>query len=181
MLRQLSGFTFQRMDISEIEQVNNLAKAIGPVEAVINLAARAGVRSSVENPWIYYSTNVTGTLNLLEQLTGNQTLHKTYCSSQSPIAASLASNLFTSAGLVTSNVITTRWSSTSPAVAIPVGDNPGPVAECSRKRAKVSPRAAWAGTANWMVFVPATTACDAMRSPTSFQSPSWLKSSHASK
>jgi UDP-glucuronate 4-epimerase len=36
------------------------------VSAVINLAARAGVRYSVENPWVYYETNVTGTLNLLE-------------------------------------------------------------------------------------------------------------------
>ena len=34
--------------------------------AVLNLAARAGVRQSLENPWIYYETNVTGTLNLLE-------------------------------------------------------------------------------------------------------------------
>jgi nucleoside-diphosphate-sugar epimerase len=33
---------------------------------VINLAARAGVRQSVENPWVYVDTNVTGTLNLLE-------------------------------------------------------------------------------------------------------------------
>jgi len=37
-----------------------------PFAAVINLAARAGVRQSVENPWVYYETNVTGTLNLLE-------------------------------------------------------------------------------------------------------------------
>jgi nucleoside-diphosphate-sugar epimerase len=35
-------------------------------DAVINLAARAGVRQSVENPWVYLQTNVTGTLNLLE-------------------------------------------------------------------------------------------------------------------
>jgi len=34
--------------------------------AVLHLAARAGVRQSLENPWIYYETNVTGTLNLLE-------------------------------------------------------------------------------------------------------------------
>lgn len=33
---------------------------------MINLAARAGVRQSVENPWVYFETNVTGTLNLLE-------------------------------------------------------------------------------------------------------------------
>jgi len=35
-------------------------------EAVINLAARAGVRYSLENPFIYLSTNAGGTLNLLE-------------------------------------------------------------------------------------------------------------------
>jgi nucleoside-diphosphate-sugar epimerase len=33
---------------------------------VLNLAARAGVRQSLENPWIYIDTNTTGTLNLLE-------------------------------------------------------------------------------------------------------------------
>ncbi len=37
-----------------------------PYSAVINLAARAGVRQSLDNPWIYYKTNCTGTLNLLE-------------------------------------------------------------------------------------------------------------------
>lgn len=62
----LPGFTFQRLDISERGQMNALAGEIGYVDAVINLAARAGVRSSVENPWVYYSTNVTGTLNLLD-------------------------------------------------------------------------------------------------------------------
>lgn len=35
-------------------------------DAVINLAARAGVRPSVENPWIYLETNATGCLNLLD-------------------------------------------------------------------------------------------------------------------
>jgi nucleoside-diphosphate-sugar epimerase len=38
----------------------------GPYEAVINLAARAGVRTSVLDPWVYLETNTTGTLNLLE-------------------------------------------------------------------------------------------------------------------
>jgi len=62
----LPGFTFQRMDISDRQQVNALANDMGYVDAVINLAARAGVRSSVENPWVYYSTNLNGTLNLLD-------------------------------------------------------------------------------------------------------------------
>ncbi len=37
-----------------------------PFLAIINLAARAGVRYSLENPFVYYATNVIGTLNLLE-------------------------------------------------------------------------------------------------------------------
>lgn len=37
-----------------------------PYAAVVNLAARAGVRPSVENPWVYYEANCQGTLNLLE-------------------------------------------------------------------------------------------------------------------
>jgi nucleoside-diphosphate-sugar epimerase len=36
------------------------------LDGVINLAARAGVRQSVENPWVYVDTNMTGTLNMLE-------------------------------------------------------------------------------------------------------------------
>jgi nucleoside-diphosphate-sugar epimerase len=63
-LQAMSGFTFYKLDISEkpaIEQFKN-----DRFEAVINLAARAGVRSSVENPWVYLESNVTGTLNMLE-------------------------------------------------------------------------------------------------------------------
>jgi nucleoside-diphosphate-sugar epimerase len=63
------GFTFHQMDISNREDVRELweSNEKEPFEAVINLAARAGVRQSVSNPWIYFETNVTGTLNLLEQ------------------------------------------------------------------------------------------------------------------
>jgi nucleoside-diphosphate-sugar epimerase len=63
-------FTFYRLDISDRQAMENapFASAGSPVQfdAVINLAARAGVRQSVENPWVYIDTNVTGTLNLLE-------------------------------------------------------------------------------------------------------------------
>lgn len=37
-----------------------------PIRAVVHLAAMAGVRASVEDPWRYYDVNVTGTLNLLD-------------------------------------------------------------------------------------------------------------------
>lgn len=59
------GFTFRKDDVSKKEMIPSLAEA-GPFEAVFNLAARAGVRQAVENPWVYVETNMTGTLNLLE-------------------------------------------------------------------------------------------------------------------
>jgi len=66
-LEKKAGFQFTRLDISDREAVfqdqllNNAS-----FEAVINLAARAGVRASLLNPWIFFETNLTGTLNLLE-------------------------------------------------------------------------------------------------------------------
>ncbi len=64
-LRQQAGFSFLQLDIAEKECIPALAEH-GPYDAVINLAARAGVRASLEDPWEYLNTNTTGTLNLLE-------------------------------------------------------------------------------------------------------------------
>ena len=63
-LQTLSGFTFHKLDISKKSIIEQFKK--DKFDAVINLAARAGVRSSVENPWVYLESNVTGTLNMLE-------------------------------------------------------------------------------------------------------------------
>jgi nucleoside-diphosphate-sugar epimerase len=60
-------FTFYMDDISEREIIDRLSRSDQfPFDAVINLAARAGVRKSLEDPWVYVDTNTTGTLNLLE-------------------------------------------------------------------------------------------------------------------
>jgi nucleoside-diphosphate-sugar epimerase len=64
-LRRLPGFTFRRLDVTDRETLGELFRE-QQIHAVINLAARAGVRQSLRNPWVYYDTNVTGTLNLLE-------------------------------------------------------------------------------------------------------------------
>ena len=64
-LQQHTNFTFHKVDILDREGLQRLFRG-RPIEAVVNLAARAGVRQSVSNPWAYYETNVTGTLNLLE-------------------------------------------------------------------------------------------------------------------
>ena len=64
-------FRFFHADISQRATLDILSRACtehphGQVEAVFNLAARAGVRTSVENPWVYVDANVNGTLNMLE-------------------------------------------------------------------------------------------------------------------
>jgi nucleoside-diphosphate-sugar epimerase len=59
-----AGFSFARADIADRAALAATLPA-GAFDACINLAARAGVRTSVENPWVYVDTNVTGTLNLL--------------------------------------------------------------------------------------------------------------------
>ena len=63
-LQALSGFEFIRADISQRPVLAQLANY--KFDAVINLAARAGVRFSVENPWAFLESNVMGTLNMLE-------------------------------------------------------------------------------------------------------------------
>jgi UDP-glucuronate 4-epimerase len=57
-------FTFHQLDISDKSMIDRFKNQT--FEGVINLAARAGVRASVENPWVFVESNVTGTLNLLE-------------------------------------------------------------------------------------------------------------------
>lgn len=60
------GLDFLRADVADPEAMEGVFRSRGPFDAVLNLAARAGVRASIEDPWIYYRTNLTGTLNLLE-------------------------------------------------------------------------------------------------------------------
>ena len=67
-LEQLSkykNFLFKKLDITDLNQIEPVFQKCR-FDAIINLAARAGVRYSVENPWVYMDTNIIGTLNLLE-------------------------------------------------------------------------------------------------------------------
>ena len=65
-LRSQPGFTYYQADISDRDFLTLPALRDANFAGVINLAARAGVRQSLEDPWVYVDTNVTGTLNLLE-------------------------------------------------------------------------------------------------------------------
>jgi nucleoside-diphosphate-sugar epimerase len=67
-LKGRPDFTFERMDIVDRHSLEAVFERAGrpSFDGIINLAARAGVRQSVENPWVYLETNATGTLNLLD-------------------------------------------------------------------------------------------------------------------
>ena len=64
-LKKYNNFEFYKIDIENYKSLKSLFQKYH-INAVINLAARAGVRYSLKNPFIYLSTNTGGALNLLE-------------------------------------------------------------------------------------------------------------------
>lgn len=60
-----SNFKFYKVDIEDLLALREIFRE-NSFDCVINEAARAGVRYSIENPHVYLTTNVIGTLNLLE-------------------------------------------------------------------------------------------------------------------
>lgn len=79
-------FTFLQIDIEDKAALKELFKA-HQFDVVFNLAARAGVRYSMENPDVYMSTNAQGTLNLLECMRGHGTKKFVLASTSSLYAA----------------------------------------------------------------------------------------------
>lgn len=65
-LKKYPNFSFHKLDVSDRALLKDDQLTGRNFDAVINLAARAGVRDSLADPWIYMDTNVNGTLNLLE-------------------------------------------------------------------------------------------------------------------
>ena len=63
-LRGKDGFGFHRLDMCHRESLRDVFEL--KIDAIINLAGRAGVRQSLEHPYAYFQSNVIGTLNLLE-------------------------------------------------------------------------------------------------------------------
>jgi len=64
LLENREWFSFSRLDIAERKGMDKLSA--DSFDGVIHLAARAGVRDSVQDPWAYVDANMTGTLNMLE-------------------------------------------------------------------------------------------------------------------
>lgn len=66
-LKKNANFTFYKLDIEKQEALAPLFDKY-KFDVVFNLAARAGVRYSMENPHVYVATNVVGSLNILEEM-----------------------------------------------------------------------------------------------------------------
>ena len=80
------GFTFVKTDLADRPEMAALFEAEG-FDGVINLAAQAGVRYSIENPNAYVDSNVVGFVNLLEGCRYNGVKHFVYASSSSVYGA----------------------------------------------------------------------------------------------
>jgi len=81
-LKKYDGFTFIKADISDKAVTDKIFADVKP-EVVVNLAAQAGVRYSIENPQAYIDSNVTGFFNILEACRANPVEHLVYASSSS--------------------------------------------------------------------------------------------------
>ena len=81
-LKANKNFTFQKVDISDKKSLSQCFKEFQP-NMVVNLAAQAGVRYSIENPYAYLDSNLTGFLNILEMCRNYEVEGLVYASSSS--------------------------------------------------------------------------------------------------
>lgn len=86
ILQKTEGFSFQRMELTDKKAIDTLF-AQNNFKYVVNLAAQAGVRYSLTNPYAYLESNLHGFLNILEACRHNKTEHLVYASSSSVYGA----------------------------------------------------------------------------------------------
>ena len=86
LLNPFEKFTFVKEDISNKEAVQKIFEEYKP-DVVVNLAAQAGVRYSIENPDVYIQSNIIGFYNILEACRHNPVDHLVYASSSSVYGA----------------------------------------------------------------------------------------------
>src|ERR1700733_8858477 len=65
ILKKNKRYIFYKVDIADGKKIEAIFKKEKP-DAVIHLAAQAGVRYSLENPWVYANSNYLGTLSIFE-------------------------------------------------------------------------------------------------------------------
>ena len=86
ILKEYDNFIFIKGDLADKEAVNRIFEQYRP-EIVVNLAAQAGVRYSIENPDAYIESNIIGFFNILEACRYHKPKHLIYASSSSVYGA----------------------------------------------------------------------------------------------
>ena len=86
-LRPAKNFSFREADIADFDAMKRIAS--GAFDAIIHLAAQAGVRYSIENPFAYAHSNLDGHLSMLELGRRLEVSHLVYASSSSVYGANL--------------------------------------------------------------------------------------------
>lgn len=86
LLSSFEKFNFVKEDISNKEAVQKIFEKYKP-DVVVNLAAQAGVRYSIENPDVYIQSNIIGFYNILEACRRHPVNHLVYASSSSVYGA----------------------------------------------------------------------------------------------
>jgi len=86
LLKSYKNFKFYKIDLVDKESIKILFKE-EKFDYVVNLAAQAGVRYSLENPYSYIDSNISGFLNILEGCRHNPVKHLIYASSSSVYGA----------------------------------------------------------------------------------------------
>ena len=81
-LKPLKNFKFEKVDISDRKSITQSFQSFKP-HKVVNLAAQAGVRYSIENPYAYMNSNLVGFLNIIELCRHNNVEGFIYASSSS--------------------------------------------------------------------------------------------------
>jgi len=82
LLENFKHYYHKKIDIADRESVNNIFLKNKP-NVVINLAAQAGVRYSIENPFAYIESNINGYINILESCRRHEVQNLIYASSSS--------------------------------------------------------------------------------------------------
>lgn len=86
MLSGYDNFVFHKMNIADKQMLNEIFEKYRP-DIVVNLAAQAGVRYSIENPDVYVESNLIGFFNILEACRHYPVEHLVYASSSSVYGA----------------------------------------------------------------------------------------------
>ena len=81
-LKKNKKFIFYKVDLSNYKKLSNIVKK-NKIDYIIHLAAQAGVRYSIENPRIYFNSNLEGFFNILEVSRHNQVKHLIFASTSS--------------------------------------------------------------------------------------------------